>query len=218
MYLQHYSCKGVHHNHSLCQNWQECAFSVAGAWYCPPLPLPRPTATFHRLFCSYHAKLANLASAAEAHTLKKQNKQTCGFIYHVTVWRPSSYVFTVARQPVSLVPRRCWSDRIMYAAWAKRYRHRVECKFVFPYFVLQSLCAGNLCYILNEEIFFGAQCDFVSWASCKNAHVIILFYHCFVILRRYVFKLHVGAHSCSTKTWMYFPSANWSLFSLNYFF
>lgn len=77
--------------------------------------------------------------------------------------------------------------------------------------------AGNLCYVLNEEIFFGAQCKFVSWASGKNAHVIILFYHCFVILHWYVFKFHV-ARSCSTKTWMYFPSANWSLFSLNYFF
>lgn len=39
------------------------------------MPLPRPTATFHRLFCSYHAKLANLASAAEAHTLKNTNKK-----------------------------------------------------------------------------------------------------------------------------------------------
>lgn len=101
---------------------------------------------------------------------------------------------------------------------AKQYRHCVECKFVFPYFVLQSLCAGSLCYILNEEIFFGAQCGFVSWASCKNAHVMILFYHCFVILRRYVFKLYVGARSCSTKTWMYFPSVRLKFILFKLFF
>lgn len=62
MYLQHSSCKGVHHNHSLSVHFQWLVLDTA------PLS-PHHAQPQHSI--GYHAKLTNLASAAETRTFEK---------------------------------------------------------------------------------------------------------------------------------------------------
>lgn len=124
-------------------------FSVAGAWYCPmhrhphpiPSPLPPPS-TFHRLFCSSHAKLARLASAAGAHRKRVWLHLSCHCV--------TSIIFVLTGCKSSVGPSLVWwPDWIMHEAWVTNGTDVVSSVNLF--FIL---CSAKLKYWQHLLLFW----------------------------------------------------------------
>lgn len=123
----------------LCQNWPECGFFsgwcliLPHASSPPSYPLPPPP-TFHRLFCSSHAKLARLASAAGAHRKRVWLHLSCHCV--------TSIVFVLTGCKSSVGPSLVWRpDWIMHEAWVKNGTDVVSSVNLF--FIL---CSAKLKY------------------------------------------------------------------------